>query len=90
MINHDYSDQEHLQRASYRQNFVRSRADAVDESIKLSIPKIPRNPPSSLGHLDALPVELLYETFDYLDIQPLFRLARVSFRGKFLVESRPA
>jgi hypothetical protein len=46
--------------------------------------------PSSLGALDALPLELLFCALDYLDLRSLSRLSRGSHRGKSVVDSLPA
>ncbi|KAK2808631.1 hypothetical protein FQN50_004495 [Emmonsiellopsis sp. PD_5] len=44
---------------------------------------------SSLGSLDVLPLELLYLTFNMMDVQSLSRICCVSLRGKAVVESLP-
>ncbi|KAM5353879.1 hypothetical protein ACJ41O_000529 [Fusarium nematophilum] len=45
--------------------------------------------PSSLGQLDTLPAELLFLTLGLLDFKTLFRISRVSLRGKEVVEAFP-
>ncbi|KAI0389675.1 F-box domain-containing protein [Xylariaceae sp. FL0594] len=45
---------------------------------------------SSLGFLERLPVELLYEVLGSLDFQSIIRFSRVSFQGKIIVYSLPA
>lgn len=45
---------------------------------------------SSIGILDRLPIELLFEALGELDFQSITRFARVSIRGRNMVRSFPA
>lgn len=45
------------------------------------------NRPSSLGALDRLPVEILYQLLDYLDLLSLAQITNVSVRGRSIVFS---
>lgn len=47
------------------------------------------SPHSSLGRLDKLPTELLFLTFNLLDLRSLSRVLRLSLKGKSMIEALP-
>lgn len=85
-----FSKEDLLSYLSHRPRYILTANISVDKSAKLSLSKIQREPQSSVGLLDDLPLELLHATLDYLDLQSLSRFSRVSLRGRTIAESLPA
>ena len=81
----DLQDADIFLHLSHRPRHILSGVISVDESTKLASTTIQRD--SLLGRLDNLPLEVLHESLAYLDLQSLWRLSRVSLRGKAVVES---
>lgn len=90
MTDNAFSREELLSHLSHRPRYILNGVISVDESAKPSFPEIRRKCQSSMGFLDHLPLELLHETLNYLDLQSLSRLSRVSLYGKSVVEKLPA
>lgn len=90
MADREFSKEELLSNLSHRPRYILNGVISVDESTKPTFPKIERNVQTSMGLLDNLPLELLHATFNYLDLQSLSRVSRVSLRGKAVIESLPA
>ncbi|KAF2271828.1 F-box domain-containing protein [Westerdykella ornata] len=89
MTERNFSDDEIFLYLSHRPHYILDGVISVDESTKLVFTTIQRECRSTLGQLDNLPLEILHESFRYLDLQSLSRLSRVSLRGKAVVESLP-
>ncbi|PVH97074.1 hypothetical protein DM02DRAFT_92617 [Periconia macrospinosa] len=87
MAVNQYSKEELLSRLSHRPAYIVNRNIEVGESAKPSFSKIQREPQSSAGLFDTLPLELFQATLDHLDLQSLSRLSRVCLRAKVVVES---
>lgn len=67
----------------------------IDFQSLAGLPKLLRlgseyDRPSSFGKLDRLPLELLHQVLEYLDVQSIARINRVSVRGRSVVLSLPA
>ena len=89
MAGKDASQQELLSHLAHRPRHIIDGVISVNESVTLSFPKIDRDCQSSLGRLDVLPIELLLITFNYLDLQSLSRISRVSLHANKAVQSLP-
>ncbi|KAF1952920.1 F-box domain-containing protein [Byssothecium circinans] len=89
MTEGNFSDDEIFLSLAHRPRYIIDGVISVDESTKLVFTTIQRECRSPLGKLDNLPLEVLHESFRYLDLQSLLRLSCVSLRGKAVVESLP-
>ncbi|KAF2495298.1 hypothetical protein BU16DRAFT_618139 [Lophium mytilinum] len=87
MIDSNYSDDEVFLHLSHRPRYILDSVISVDESKNLAFTLIRRECQSSLGQLDNIALETLHDCLGYLDLQSLWRLSRVSLRGKAVVES---
>jgi hypothetical protein len=86
-----FSQEELLSHLAHRPRYILNGVISVDESVKLSFARSQRDcQSSSIGQLDKFPLEILHATFNYLDLQSLSRLSRVSLRATVAVESLPA
>jgi len=90
MAGNDFSKRDLTSYLSHRPRYILKGNISVSEAVKLPISKIQRELQSSIGLLDNLPLELLHALLNYLDLQSLSRILRVSLRGKAIVESLPA
>ncbi|KAH8728358.1 F-box domain-containing protein [Phaeosphaeriaceae sp. PMI808] len=86
----EFSKEDLLSHLSHRPRYILTANISVDESVKLSLSKIQREPQLSVGLLDDLPLELLHDILNYLDLQSLSQFSRVSLRGRVIAESLPA
>ena len=66
-------------------NFVNGITKTISPARPLTICRVSIR--SSLGLLDILPAELLFETLNCLDFQSLSRISCISFKGKAMVEN---
>lgn len=84
-----YPDEDIIQRFSHRPQHLLDGVISTSNIPPLTSTPIERKCHSSLGQLEVLPLELLYECFAYLDTQALQRMSRVNLRGNEVVNSFP-
>lgn len=87
-------DEELIARISYRPRHLLSSMITIDPSL-LALPVSTKarrvdDRPSSLGTLDRIPLEILHQIFDQIDLRSLLQLSRVAVRGRSTVQSLPA
>ncbi|KAF2802824.1 uncharacterized protein BDZ99DRAFT_454540 [Mytilinidion resinicola] len=87
MTESNFLDDDIYLHLSHRPRYILNGVISIDDSTKPASTIIQRECRSSLGQLDNLPLEILHESLTYLDLQSLWRLSRVSLRGKAIVES---
>lgn len=83
-------EEEVLSHLAHRPSYILKGAIALHGPVAPALSSFQRTFKSSIGRLDNLPVELLHETLNYLDLRSLCFLSRASVRGKAIVESLPA
>ncbi|KAF2430640.1 F-box domain-containing protein [Tothia fuscella] len=90
MASNNFSKENLISHLSHRPRYILRGHISIGDDVKLPISKVQREPQSSLGLLDDLSLELLHAILNYLDLQSLSRVVRVSLGGKAIVESLPA
>ena len=81
------TDDQILQRVAARSPFANNRNISTPVSVEWRISRVERNSTASLQRLDSLPLELLHQCVEYLDLASIRNFSQVSLRANSIVHS---